>query len=139
MKVTSQNYITNFKAIKLTRPESKKVKELVHAYRNMENFEAKSQIIDIFTPHIENEARRKAEENVNLSIKDYTQNLHLKLLEKIETVSLQYHPVPDIISTLNEYKIQNDDYIVLENNKSLEVLSPEEEYIISDKNTEQGV
>ena len=133
MQVTSLNNTTSFKAIKLSRTEANKVGSLVRAYRNIENIEAKSQIVDIFIPHIEKEARRKAEENVNLSIKDYAQNLHLKLLEKIETVSLQFHPVPDILSTLNEYKIQNDDCIVLENNKSLEVLSPEEEYIISDK------
>lgn len=133
MKITSQNNTTNFKAIKLTLPESKKAANLVRNYRNTGDIKAKTQIVDIFTPHIEKEAKEKAEENNNLSMKDYAQNLHLKLLEKIETVNLKYHPVPYIVDRLNEYKSGKDDFFVLAENKSIEELTPEEEYIISDK------
>ena len=126
MKITEINSKTNFEAIKLTRPESNKIGELVRAYRNVGNLEAKAKIVDIFAPHIEKEAKTKTEENVNLNMKDYAQNLYLKLLEKIETVSLEFHPVAELTNNLNNYKPKKDDYITIAENKSIEELTPAE-------------
>lgn len=133
MKVSEINSKTNFKAIKLTRKESNKIGIFTREYRSLGNLEARAKIVDIFTPHIEKEAKAKVEENNNLSIKDYSQNLHLKLLEKIETVNLNFHPVTELINNLNSYNPQKDDYFTLSENKSIEELTPEEEYTISNK------
>ena len=131
MKISEINNKTNFKAIKLTHSESKKVGELIRTYRSKGNLETKAQIVDIFTPHIEKEARTMAEENVNLSVKDYAQNLNLRLLEKMETISLKFHPVTELTNNLNNYKPQEDDYITISENKSIEDLTPIEELYLS--------
>lgn len=133
MKVTEINSKTSFKAIKLTRQESNKVGEYFRVYRNLGNLEARSKIVDIFTPHIEKEAKTMAEEDINLSVKDYAQNLYLRLLEKIETINLKFHPVTELTNNLNNYRPQKEDYITILENKSIEELTPEEQYIISNK------
>lgn len=132
MKISRNANNVNFEAIKLTRPEAKRVGQIMRQYKSNSNQELQ-QILDIFTPHIEKEVASTAKKQDNLSIQDYTQKLYLKLFEGLERHHNKHHPTGRLVDDLNEVKPEPDDFLTM-GHKSFNDLTPEEEFAIRETN-----
>lgn len=126
MEIRTNSDTTNFKAIQLSRIEANRLGHAIRQYRLNPTSVAQQQILDIFTPLIEKEVALAAEKQDRLSINDYAQSLYLKLFEKLGEINIKFHPVYELINSMNEIKPSEDDFLTM-GLESFDDLTPEEE------------
>lgn len=129
MEVVNNKNRVNFKAIQLTSKEACRVGRALRQYKLGSNQEIKKQILDIFIPHIKKEVALATQKQEHLSIPDYTQKLYLKLFESIENITKNKNfSTGELVRQLNEVQPKEDDFVTM-GHKSLEELSPDEEFL----------
>jgi len=121
MEIKNFENTTNFKAIKLTHNESWTLGRIIRKYQCTKNPQLKTELCDIFAPHIEKEAPL----HPDLSPKDFKQSLYLKLLEHFEKLKSKYHQSALLVKRMNKSLRSADDKITM-GHLSLKELNPKE-------------
>ena len=125
MIVDKIEYSPSFGQIKLTRKETIKVNNLLNDYRKGKTDGIFEQLTDIFTPHLEKEAKNKT--NGEYIEKDFLQELHIRLFEIFSKFTDKTHPAYTIVKRLNKINPSKNEAATLPKHIPLEQLSKEDE------------
>lgn len=130
MKINQTNNTLNFEAIKLPRKEANKIGMLMRNYSASPSKELSTQILDIFTPYLRDEAALKA--GNKYSAADFLQEMYIKILESLKTLGSEDRSVTRLIQRL-DFMTPGQDELISTADKQLHELSKKESFAYSYK------
>ena len=105
MRIENNPNYQTFKQIKLSKGKARIVNKLQKQYRINKSEDILSEVVNLFSPHIEKEA--ELIDKSRYSVQDHKQNMFLKLIETFSKIKVVNDPSYYIIESLNSLKPHN--------------------------------